>query len=124
MFSIGLYGEQEIEAWHGCYSQSAANYASGTEVDACANLVREMAIAREASDSNLVTNLRRPATVGARRARKDGTRRLRVIKGGVGECRAARQKSMREGRQWARSIFREGDRTFATFLTRLASGED
>ena len=40
MFNIGLYGEQEIDAWHDCYSQSGAKYASGTEVDACANLVR------------------------------------------------------------------------------------
>ena len=122
--SIGLYGEQEIEAWHGYYNQNSAKYAAGTEVDACANLLRAMAIAREASDSNLVTALRRPAEVGARRARKNGDGRLRVNKGGVGECQAARQKAIQEGRQWAQSIFRAGDRTFATFLTRLASGED
>jgi len=122
--SIGLYGEQAIESWNGHYNQKSATYAAGTEADACANLVRAMAIAKEASDSNLVTALRRPAKEGARRARKDGDGRLRVNKGGVGECRAARQKAIQEGRQWAQSIFREGDRTFATFLTRLASGED
>jgi len=47
---------------------------------------------------------------------------LRVNKGGADECRAPREKAIREGRQWAQTIFAEGDRTFATFLARLVRG--
>jgi len=48
--------------------------------------------------------------------------RLRVNRGGADECRAPREKAIREGRQWAQSIFAEGDRTFVTFLARLVRG--
>jgi len=122
--SIGLYGEQSIEAWHGYYTQNATNYAAGTEVEACANLVRAMAVSREASDSHLIMPMRKPAKDGARRARKSRDGRKRENKGGSGECRATREKSVKEGRMWARNLFEVGDRTVETFLTRMASGGD
>jgi len=81
-----------------------------------------MAISREASDASLVRATRRPAKDGARRARKATDRRLRVNRGGAEECRALREKAIREGRQWAQSIFAEGYRTFATFLARFVRG--
>jgi len=120
--SIGLYGEQSIEAWHGFYTQNSAKYAAGTEVEACANLVRVMAVAREANNTHLSSDTRRSAKVGARRARRSGDRRKRENKAGSVECRATREKAIREGRKWARKVFKVGDRTFETFLTRLASG--
>jgi len=45
-----------------------------------------------------------------------------VNRGGAEECRALREKAIREGRQWAQSIFAEGYRTFATFLARFVRG--
>jgi len=40
------------------------------------------------------------------------------------ECRAAADKEIKEGRQWAESIYQEGDRTIVTFLKRMASSGD
>jgi len=60
--SIGLYGEQAVESWNGFFNQNAAKYTAETEVGSCANLVRAMAVVREASDANLVRpTARKPA---------------------------------------------------------------
>ena len=50
--SVGLYGQQAVESWPGFFKQNAAKYTAQTEVGSCANVVRAMAVAREASDSN------------------------------------------------------------------------
>ena len=120
--SIGICGEQSIEAWHGFYNQSAAKFSDATEADGCANLVRAMAIDREASDASLVRTTRRPAKDGARRARKATDRRLRVNRRCADECRAPREKAILEVGQWAQWIFASGDRTFAAFLARFVRG--
>jgi len=36
----------------------------------------------------------------------------------------AADKAIKEGRQWAESIYKEGDRTIVTFLKRMASSGD
>jgi len=51
---MGLYGEQAAESWYGFSEQNAAKYTAQTEVKSCANLMRAMAVAQKASDSNLV----------------------------------------------------------------------
>jgi len=89
--SIGLYGEQSIEAWHGFFTQNAAKYAVETEVGACANFVRAMAVAREASDAIFSTDASTPAEEGARTAKKAGDGRRRVKKGGPVECESTRE---------------------------------
>jgi len=122
--SIGLYGEQSIEARHDYHTQNAAKDAAATEVEARANLVRARALAREASDSHLSKPMRNPAKDWARRARKSGDGRKREIKGGSGEFRATREKSVKEVRKWTRNLFEVGDRTVGTFLTRMASEGD
>eukprot|EP00170_Pyropia_yezoensis_P003443 contig_14363_g3450 len=38
--SLGLYGEQAIEAWHGHYNQNANQYTAKTELQSAAKLVR------------------------------------------------------------------------------------
>jgi len=122
--SIGLYGEQEVEFWHGFFNQNAAKYTAETEVGSCANLVRAVAVAREASDANLVRpTARKPAREGARRARKSGDKQKRENKtrGGEPQCVATVEKEIKEGRQWAEAVFKEGDRTLGTFLARVAS---
>jgi len=67
-----------------------------------------------------------PAKEGARRARKSGGKRKREKNGGGSEpeCRATADKAIGEGRRWAKSLFKEGDRTIDTFLARTASGGD
>jgi len=107
--------------------QNAAKYTAQTEAWSCANLVRAMAVAREASDFNLVRVTRRnSAKEGARRARKSSDKRMRKYRGGGDEpeCRAASEKATMEARQLAESILKEGDRTVVTFLKLMASGGD
>jgi len=50
--SVGLYRQQAVESWPGFFEQNAAKYTAQTEVGSCANVVRAMAVAREASDFN------------------------------------------------------------------------
>jgi len=122
--SIGLCGEQSIEAWQGFFTQNAAKYAAETEVGACANFVSAMAVAREVSDANLSTDVRTPAAEGARTAKKAGDRQRTENKGGSVECESTRKKAIQDGRKWAQNVFEEGDRTVEVFLTRLAAGVD
>jgi len=122
--SIDLYGEQSIEAWHGFFTQNAAKYAAETEVRACANFVRAMAVAREANDANLSTDARTPAAEGARTAKKAGDGRRRENKGGPVECESTREKAIQDGRNWAQNVFEESDRTVEVFFNRLAAGVD
>jgi len=122
-----MYGEQAVESWHGFSNQNAAKYTAETAVGSCANLIRAMAVARRASDSHLVRATgRMPANEGARRARKSRDKRKRQNKGGGSEpeCRATADKAIGEGRKWAKSLFKEGDRTIDTFLARMTSGGD
>jgi len=98
--SIGMYGEQTVESWNGLSNQNAAKYTAETEVGSCANLVRAMAVAREASDANLVRpTARKPAREGARRARKSGDKRKRENKtrGGEPQCVATVERRSRRG---------------------------
>ena len=46
--SIGLYGEQGLEAWHGRYGQNAVKYPGATELERSAAFMRAMALEREA----------------------------------------------------------------------------
>jgi len=46
--SIGLYGEEGLEAWHGRYGQNSVKFPGATELERAAGLLRAMALAREA----------------------------------------------------------------------------
>ena len=37
------------------------------------------------------------------------------------QCVATVEKAIKEGRQWAEVVFKEGDRTVGTFVARVAS---
>jgi len=52
--SIGLYGEQGLEAWHGRYTQTARLYPGESDLASAASFVRPMALAGDA----------RPAMIG------------------------------------------------------------
>jgi len=80
--SIGLYGEQGLEAWHGRYGQNAVKYPGATELERAAAFMREMALAREAGADVLSRHSpkRRPSKTGARKATKVGDKRRRENK--------------------------------------------
>lgn len=119
--SLGLYGEQAIEAWHGHYNQNANKYTAETELQSAAKLVRDKALAREAGDwrPNSATR-RRPAKPGARLATKAGDKRLRENKEGLLHSDAMLEKSIHDGSRWASSVYEESLRTTSVFLAGLA----
>jgi len=47
--SIGLYGDQGLEAWHGRYTQTARLYPGGSDLVSAVAFVRDMAVAGDAS---------------------------------------------------------------------------
>jgi len=96
--SIGRYRDQSIETWHGFYNQRAAKHSTGTDEDGCAIIVRAMAVARDAVDSNLFLIARRPTKAGARKAVKKVYRRLRANKGGFIENQSSLKTIVKEGR--------------------------
>jgi len=87
--------------------------------------LRAMGVAREASASNLVRTARRdPVKEGARTARTSGDKRLRERKGrgGEPEFRATTDNVVKEGRNWAETVFKKADQTIETFLRRTVNG--
>ena len=95
--SIGLYGEQGLEAWHGRYGQHAAKYPGATELERAAAFVRAMALAREAGPDVLTrySPKRTPAAAGVREARKIGDKRRRENKPNLPVCEAEARKAER-----------------------------
>jgi len=77
--SIGLYGEQGLEAWHGRYGQGAVNCPGETEVQRETSFMRSMALAREAGAEVLARYAvkRKRSAVGVHEATKAGDKRRR-----------------------------------------------
>eukprot|EP00170_Pyropia_yezoensis_P002266 contig_9456_g2270 len=119
--SIGLYGEQGIEAWHGHMNQHADEYPAATELESASMYLRAMALARDASDSHRSPHTRRSsAAPGARRATKPGDGRLKENKVAVPLCDSTEEQAVKEGEKWAGSQFEEADRIASSFLGRIA----
>jgi len=51
--SIGLYGEQAVEAWHEHCNQRAARFTAATELQSCASVLRSTALAGADTDAIL-----------------------------------------------------------------------
>jgi len=106
--SIGLYGEQTVEAWHGHINQNAAQFSAETEVQACVCALRAAALAGAATDA--VPRVRSPIRKrkpGGSRPALLGDRRRKENKGGVRHCRATTDKGAKERRAWAKALFFE-----------------
>jgi len=116
--SIGLYGEQELEAWHGCYGQNAVKYPGATELERAARFMRAMALAREAGSDVLArySPSRRPAVASARKAVQVGDKRRRENKQKLPPCAAEMQKAAKKRKQWAVGIAREAGTTVGAHL--------
>ena len=83
--SIGLYGEQGLEAWHGRYSQTARLYPGETDLASAAAFVRAMALAGEASPAVLdrLAPKRASSKEAAHKAVQPGDKRLQAKKSPV-----------------------------------------
>jgi len=99
--SIGLYGEQGLEAWHGRYGQNAVKYPGATELERAACFVRAMALALEASSDVLArySSSRRPSVASARKEVRVGDKRRRENKQELPPCAAEMRKASKKRKQ-------------------------
>jgi len=120
--SIGLYGEQGLEAWHGRYGQGAAQYPGATELERAAAFMRSMALAREAGADVLdrYAPKRKPAAAGARKAKKAGDKRRRENKPPMPVCGAEAVKAAKMRKKWATGVSKEAATTIRAHLARTS----
>jgi len=118
--SIGLYGEQGLEAWHGRYGQNAVKYPGATELERAAAFMREMALAREAGSDVLARYApsRKLVKAGARKATKPDDKRRRENKPRLPACLAENGKAEKKRKQWAAGISGEAGTTVGAYLER------
>lgn len=123
--SIGLYGEQGLEAWHGRYGQNADKYLGATELERATALVRAMALAREAGAEVLARHSpsRRPSAAGAHKATKAGDKRRRENKPQLPACGAEASTAAKARNKWAAGICKEAATTIGAYLLREKSRE-
>eukprot|EP00170_Pyropia_yezoensis_P001591 contig_6910_g1595 len=101
--SLGIYGEQTMEAWHGYCNQAGARLTADSLLGRCLALVQQ---ASNACSPSLEAALargqhRRPAAPGARRAVKPGDKRLRGNKTHRRSTTAGDARAPPEMEQWA-----------------------
>jgi len=118
--SIGLYGEQAIEAWHRRYGQSARKYSLGLELALAVAFLRAMALAREACESDLAQYgpARKPAVLGAHKATKVGDERLRANREEVPVCLAKEEKERKDRKKWADDLHEVAADTIGAHMRR------
>jgi len=118
--SIGMYGEQAIEAWHGRYGQSARKYSLGSELASAAAFMRAMALAREACELDLASygSTRKPAALGARKSTKVGDKRLRQNREEVPVCAAKEEKARKDRKKWADDLHEAAADTISAHVRR------
>ena len=120
--SIGLYGEQGLEAWHGTYNHARDRYPEPIEAERAAGFVRAMALSRDASPAVLRRHAprRKPAHSGARRAAKVDDKRRRDNKHVVEETESLKDKAKREREKWSGNLWVDAARTIRTYQSRRA----
>jgi len=118
--SIGLYGKQGLEAWHGRYGQNVDKYLGATELEQAAAFMRGMALAREAGSDVLARYApsHKPAKAGARQATKPDGKRRRENGQRLPACLAGKGKEEKKRKQLAAGISGEAGTTVSVFLER------
>jgi len=119
--SIGLYGEQGLEAWHGRFGQTAPLYPGETDLASAAAFVRVMALAGDASPAALdrLNPKRASAAEGAHKATKAADKRLRGNKPALPVCDETREKVKHERELWADKVLAVSAQTMTTYEGRL-----
>jgi len=118
--SIGLSGEQGLEAWHGRCGQKSVKFPRATELERAARFMRAMALACEAGLDVLARYAasRRPAAAGARKTTKATDRRRRENKPPLPVRAAEKAKAVKKRKQWAAGITDEASKTEGAYLKR------
>jgi len=116
--SIGLYGEQGLEAWHGRYGKNAVKYPGATELERAAAFLRAMALAREEGPDVLTwySHKRTPAAAGVQKSRKLGDKRRRESKAEFPVCGAEARRAVKTRKQWAARSASEAASTVGAHL--------
>jgi len=114
--STGLYGEQDIESWHGFYNQNTARFTAETPLLSCRKLVQTMALI--GSDSDAPTRAKattRKRRHGPRKAIGPGDRRLRRNKPCWRECLETLENTAADRAKWAIDQFDEANQVIVAF---------
>ena len=102
--SIGLYGEQSIDVWHGFYRQNAPRCTAETELLSCSQLMRSMTLTSVATDAVLF--LRSPIRKRVSKwATRSDDRRRQGNKPGRRYFRSNTEKAEMDRRSWAEKQF-------------------
>jgi len=101
--SLGIYGEQAMEAWHGFFNQRGAQFTAENFLGSCLALAQHAAIARDPCAAAVLDNgeHRRAAAPGACRATKPGDKRQRINKPNTERATAGSTKLEEVRQQWA-----------------------
>jgi len=123
--SLGIYGDQAMEAWHGFFIQRAPQFTAENFLGSCLALVQHAAIARDPCAAAALDNgeHRRPAVPGARRATKPGDMRLRINKPNTERATAASTKLEEEMQQWAEGRVTSAVKSVAAYRKKTAAPE-
>jgi len=102
--SLGSYGEQSLEAWHGWFNHTQAQCTADSFLGTCLQFVQRAALERPPSADVALDNVqhRRPAAAGARKATKPSDGRLRQNKAGLRQTTVGRDKEIAEMEAWMR----------------------
>ena len=102
--SVGFYGEQALEAWHGWCNHKKAQCTAKSFLGKCLQFVQRAALERQPSADVALDNgqHRRPAAAGARKVSKPGDGSLPQTKTGPRQTTAGREKEIAEMEAWER----------------------
>jgi len=119
--SIGLYGEQGLEAWHGRFTQTARLYPGASDLASAASFLRAMALARDASPAVVGREAHKRASAkdGAHTATKAGDKRLRANKPALPVCSETQKKAEHDRELWAEKVFARAVETMIAHESRL-----
>jgi len=119
--SIGLYGEQGLEALHGRYNQGAVTFRGATELGRAAAIMRSMTLVREAGADVLrrYAPKRKRAVAGARIAKQIGDKRRRENKPPMPVCGAEAVNPAKKRKTWAAGVSKEAATTVSAHLAHI-----
>ena len=104
--SLGAYGEQALEAWHGFFNYAQARCSADSFLGACKRLVEQAALQRQPGATSALSNgqRRQPTNAGKRLAKLLGDGRLRGNKDSHRHTVGGDTRADEEMRRWAHHL--------------------
>lgn len=100
--SLGSYGEQALEAWHGWFNNAQDRCTADSFLGTCRRFMLQAALeCQPTADEALDKGQHRRSSAGSHVATRPGDKRLRVNKVGERQTIAGREKELDEMLTWA-----------------------